>query len=177
MYYIYPKMLLFCLFCGFTSFAQAQNNDRPDIHDPDDEAWHRVYRSSEEPNSKKTFFERKKEKSNTSTTTAADNALVGFERVGCVCMDASMRRQTERGACGGHKGVRFWIYQRENGDTLMQATERHLLHPEAMPDDAPLTFGNSAVQPAPQHAFWDDAVYVALVLCAGGGIFFIIKKM
>jgi hypothetical protein len=172
MYYFYLKMLFLCSVCSITSFAQAQETARPDINDPDEEAWHRVYRSSEEVNNKKTFFERKAKEKNTAPT---NNALADFERVGCVCMDESMRRQTERGACSGHKGVRFWIYQRTNGDTLMQATERHLLHPEAMPDTEHLAFGNAAVVPTEEPNIWDKAVYVALILCAGGGIFFIVK--
>jgi hypothetical protein len=58
----------------------------------------------------------------------------GSTRVGCICMDYIEQQHTGRGACGGHNGVRFWVYQLPNGDTSRIATLRHEGHPDTLAD-------------------------------------------
>ena len=58
----------------------------------------------------------------------------GSTRVGCICMDYFEQQHTGRGACGGHDGVRFWVYQLPNGDTTRIATLRHEGHPDTLLD-------------------------------------------
>lgn len=54
-------------------------------------------------------------------------------RVGCICMDQERQSKKGTGACSGHGGVRFWLYQQDNGWVLEFPTKRHKKHP------APLT--------------------------------------
>jgi len=58
----------------------------------------------------------------------------GSKRVGCVCMDYEEKQQTGGGACGGHGGVRFWLYVLENGDTVRLSTWRDKEHPDSLGD-------------------------------------------
>lgn len=58
----------------------------------------------------------------------------GSTRVGCVCMDYIPQQHTGRGACGGHNGVRFWLYALPDGDTARIATLRHEGHPDTLLD-------------------------------------------
>ena len=58
----------------------------------------------------------------------------GSERVGCVCMDYFVQEHIGRGACGGHNGVRFWLYQLPSGDTVQIPTLRHEAHPDTLSD-------------------------------------------
>ncbi len=173
---IFLFLPLLCL-AALPSFAQNATKDnsdiRPDIYDPDDEAWEQKYHSSDDNGAKSTYYHTK---NNATTDKAKPGNLAGFERVGCICMDGKTRKQTERGACSGHKGVRYWVYQRENGDTLLSPTERHKLHPDEMPDDAPVVFGNAANSTHEHLPPRDAIIYIALLFCAGGGVFFIYRK-
>lgn len=58
----------------------------------------------------------------------------GSMRVGCVCMDYIEQQHTGRGACGGHNGVRFWLYALPNGGTGRIPTLRHEGHPDTLLD-------------------------------------------
>ena len=58
----------------------------------------------------------------------------GSVRVGCVCMDYHVLSVQGRGACGGHNGVRFWLYVLPSGDTVKIATLRHESHPDTLSD-------------------------------------------
>ena len=58
----------------------------------------------------------------------------GSVRVGCVCMDYHVLGVQGRGACGGHNGVRFWLYLLPSGDTAKIATLRHESHPDTLSD-------------------------------------------
>ncbi|KXX69430.1 hypothetical protein [Flammeovirga sp. SJP92] len=56
------------------------------------------------------------------------------KRIGCICMDGSKQEKKGRGACSGFGGVRFWIYQDNNNETLFP-TERHIEHPEPLSEE------------------------------------------
>jgi hypothetical protein len=58
----------------------------------------------------------------------------GSERVASVCMDYTTQSVTGRGACGGHNGVRFWLYLTPDGDTARIATLRHDDNPDTLSD-------------------------------------------
>jgi hypothetical protein len=58
----------------------------------------------------------------------------GSARVGCVCMDYFVKVNIGRGACGGHNGVRFWLYALPSGDTVQIPTLRHEAHPDTLSD-------------------------------------------
>jgi len=55
-------------------------------------------------------------------------------RIGCICMDDDRQNKQGTGACSGHGGVRFWLYQQENSWILEFPTKRHKNHP------APLSY-------------------------------------
>ena len=55
-------------------------------------------------------------------------------RIGCICMDDDRQNKRGTGACSGHGGVRFWLYQQESGWILEFPTKRHKKHP------APLSY-------------------------------------
>jgi hypothetical protein len=58
----------------------------------------------------------------------------GSMRVSCICMDYIEQQHIGRGACGGHNGVRFWVYALPNGDTARIPTLRHDGHPDTLLD-------------------------------------------
>jgi hypothetical protein len=60
----------------------------------------------------------------------------GSERVGCICMDYFVSQRIGQGACGGHNGVRFWLYELPSGDTVQIPTLRHEAHPDTLDDGA-----------------------------------------
>jgi hypothetical protein len=60
----------------------------------------------------------------------------GSERVGCICMDYSVQKRMGQGACNGHNGVRFWLYQLPAGDTVKIPTLRHEANPDTLTDVA-----------------------------------------
>ncbi len=55
---------------------------------------------------------------------------IGY-RVGCICMDSIRQKNTGMGACSHHRGVRYWLYEKENGKLYYEPTERHLIQLEA----------------------------------------------
>jgi hypothetical protein len=52
----------------------------------------------------------------------------GSERVGCVCMSGSVRSTTGIGSCSGQGGVRYWLVENAEGDTLQYPTSRQALN-------------------------------------------------
>lgn len=60
----------------------------------------------------------------------------GSQRVGCVCMDYIAQQRIGSGACNGHNGVRFWLYELPSGDTVKIPTLRHEAHPDTLTDAA-----------------------------------------
>lgn len=52
-------------------------------------------------------------------------------RVGCICMDNDRQDSRGAGACSGHGGVRFWLYEQRDGAILEHPTKRHRMHPSA----------------------------------------------
>ncbi len=56
----------------------------------------------------------------------------GAHRIACECMDEVKQDKTGRGACSGHGGVRYWIYQLPDKSLMRQATWRHEDHPEPL---------------------------------------------
>ena len=153
-----------------TIFAQTTAEYRPDIYDPDDEAWERVYHTADKDAQHATHYNRR----NAAHTATKTNKQMDCPRVGCICMDGIAQRRTERGACGGHKGVRFWVYERTNGDTLLNATERHLLHPEPLAADAPIVFGTTHSHWLIVNSYWlMDTLYVLMFILAA---FLFVKK-
>lgn len=59
---------------------------------------------------------------------------IGY-RIGCICMDSIRQNNRGRGACSHHRGVRYWLYEKENGKLHYEPTERHLIQAEVC--DAP----------------------------------------
>jgi hypothetical protein len=57
----------------------------------------------------------------------------GSERVGCVCMTGAVRGTTGIGSCSGQGGVRYWLIENADGDTLQYPTARQALNSETEP--------------------------------------------
>lgn len=53
-------------------------------------------------------------------------------RVGCICMDNDRQDNKGTGACNGHGGVRFWLYQQGDGRVYEYPTKRHKEHPSPL---------------------------------------------
>lgn len=52
----------------------------------------------------------------------------GAARVGCVCMSGSVRTTTGIGSCSGQGGVRYWLVETADGDTVQYPTSRQALN-------------------------------------------------
>ena len=142
----------------------ADDDERPDIYDTDETSrFHRVFRTSDDeaatPRHRKGQSYHQK---------PHDTAPLDAHRVGCICMDGSTQRQTASGACAGRKGVRFWVYERPNKDTLLAATERHKAHPEAIAPDAPIAFGHDNNTETPPLSSAERIFYLLLAFSSGG---------
>ena len=160
-----------CCFTSATILAQAtvtapaptlqdDTDDRPDIYDTDTpDRLERVFRTSDDKAA--TPRRRRAEQPLRST-------LLDAQRVGCICMDGSTQRQIGTGACAGHKGVRFWVHQRPNKDTLLEATERHRAHPDPLTPDPPIQFGQGAQTETPPLSSSERVLYLLVALSAGG---------
>jgi hypothetical protein len=57
----------------------------------------------------------------------------GSERVGCVCMTGAVRGTTGIGSCSGQGGVRYWLVENAEGDTIQYPTARQVLNSETEP--------------------------------------------
>jgi hypothetical protein len=131
------KNLTILLFLGCATFGFAQSENTAADHQEDMEAWEDYYRTSDDDPARSTARTPRK-------GPKGEKALPeNMQRVGCICMDNITRRQTGTGACAGHKGVRFWVYQNENADTMLLATERHTLHPDPLSAEQPIVFGKN----------------------------------
>jgi hypothetical protein len=86
--------------------------------------WDENYRTSDEDGEKGTRF-----------SFDVVHAPEGSERIGCICMDEISMDLKGTGACSGHGGVRFWIYELENGDEFLLQTERHKSHPSLLTEE------------------------------------------
>ena len=86
--------------------------------------WGEDYRTSEEEGERSTLF-------SFDINHPPENA----ERVGCECMDGTTMDLKGGGACAGYGGVRYWIYEDEEGERSMFSTERHHEHPEPLSEE------------------------------------------
>jgi hypothetical protein len=57
----------------------------------------------------------------------------GSERIGCVCMSGSVRGTTGIGSCSGQGGVRYWLVENAEGDTVQYPTARQALNGDNEP--------------------------------------------
>ncbi|MEZ4885635.1 MAG: hypothetical protein R3E32_12955 [Chitinophagales bacterium] len=107
---------------GFDDFDLLDDGlDEKKKEDVDGDGWDDVRRTSEGKGEKGTQYQRKNQ-----------NFKGVGRRVGAMCMDDSMQEEGGRGACSGHGGVRFWLYEKEDGTIERIATQRHLDHPDPL---------------------------------------------
>lgn len=118
------RFLVYGLFWGLTInqtvSISAQNNAEAGLDN--------IFRTSDEDNETATQASRRKGQ----RTQALPE---GSERVGCVCMSGSVRSTTGIGSCSGQGGVRYWLVENAEGDTLQYPTSRQALNSdtEVMP--------------------------------------------
>lgn len=92
-------------------------NEDPDLDDEYDE----TYRTSDEENEKGTRYDFNHLRDQPSG-----------KRVACICMDNVRQLNKGFGACAGRGGVRFWIYETEDGREIKKQTHKHALHPDEL---------------------------------------------
>jgi hypothetical protein len=111
------RFLVYGLFWGLTInqtvFVAAQNNAEAGLDN--------IFRTSDEDNETATQASRRKGQK----TQALPE---GSERIGCVCMSGSVRSTTGIGSCSGQGGVRYWLVENAEGDTLQYPTSRQALN-------------------------------------------------
>jgi hypothetical protein len=90
----------------------------------DDAGWDERYRTSEEEGEKGTQF-----------SFDVVHPPEGSKRMGCICMDEVSMDLKGTGACSGHGGVRFWVYELKDGDEFLLPTERHKSHPSPLTEE------------------------------------------
>jgi hypothetical protein len=113
--------ILFLFFAPLRLFAQD-----PDIAARERAVMEEIFRTSDQPGEIPVARgAREKRKKRVSVPE-------GAFRVGCVCMDDTQSGTRSTGACSGHGGVRFWVYQTKSGDTVHVLTARHERHPHAL---------------------------------------------
>lgn len=83
--------------------------------------WEQTWRSSEQPGERASTFRWHK-----------GSAPPSGRRIGAICMDDTRQDDAGRGACSGHGGVRFWIYQTHGDSIVLHPSERHWNHPEPL---------------------------------------------
>lgn len=86
--------------------------------------WDEDYRTSDEDGEKGTQF-----------SFDVVHVPEGAKRVGCICMDDITMDLKGTGACSGHGGVRFWVYELKDGGEFLLATDRHKFHPSPLTDE------------------------------------------
>lgn len=89
-----------------------------------------IWRTSDLPHEQGTLRNRKRPKRIDGSALLPE----GSQRVGCICMDYRIQKNLGTGACSGHNGVRFWLYQLPSGDTVKIPTLRHEAHPDTLSD-------------------------------------------
>jgi hypothetical protein len=107
------KMLIFSALMTCPIHLSAQNNP--------EEGLDNIFRTSDEEGETPTQYSRRKGQ----RTQALPE---GSERVGCVCMSGSVRATTGIGSCSGQGGVRYWLVENAEGDTLKYPTSRQALN-------------------------------------------------
>ena len=87
-------------------------------------------------------------------------------RVGCICMDNDRQDNKGTGACSGHGGVRFWLYQQEDGHLLEYPTTNHKNHPSALtPEElSSLTFYNKKRHKYESDNRTDDSDFYKMIM-------------
>jgi hypothetical protein len=87
-------------------------------------------------------------------------------RIGCICMDGYPSDVTGKGACSTRGGVRYWVYQGAQSDTIHWPTWRHALHPGPLQESelamlvAHRPFFNPQQQAAAGRTIWDFAIVI-----------------
>lgn len=94
------------------------------------------------------------------------------KRIGCICMDNEMQNSKGTGACSGRGGVRYWLYETEEG-VMKHPYWRHLAHPQALTEQE---LANLSAHQERDHPFeqasvgkdipgsqWPDVLIVALI--------------
>ena len=112
------KRFLVYLFIGILTInyalnLSAQNNAEAGLDN--------IFRTSDEDNETATQASRRKGQ-------RTQVLPEGSERVGCVCMSGSVRSTTGIGSCSGQGGVRYWLVENAEGDTLQYPTSRQALN-------------------------------------------------
>ncbi|MCC7222505.1 MAG: hypothetical protein IT273_02180 [Chitinophagales bacterium] len=174
--------LLIGWLCGFSLlYTQAQTSTQeaklpptaaePDTTDTDnndgddDDDWWNIFRTSDIEGEKSTRY---------------SSPNTDGKKIGCICMDYNVQENAGRGACGGHGGVRFWLYKMPSDSIVQVPTDRHRAHPTSLSSQeiSNLAANNEhKKQPAPRGLYLSEfyqlvALIVTAVLAALG-----IKKL
>ena len=145
------RFLLYVFFLGLTTDAvttTAQNSSESGLNN--------IFRTSDEDSETATQSNRRKGQR---TQTLPE----GAERVGCVCMTGAVRASTGIGSCSGQGGVRYWLIETAEGDTLQYPTARQALNtdnepvPYVGPNPQTRNTGQPTIiiMPAPTNGFVD----------------------
>lgn len=119
------QIMMLMVLALWTGSAAGQQQD-PDIADREREVMEEIFRTSDQPGEIPVARgARDRHRKRVSVP-------AGAFRVGCVCMDDTRSGTRSTGACSGHGGVRFWVYQTVSGDTVQVLTARHERHPHAL---------------------------------------------
>ncbi len=119
------QILIFMLLALWAGSAAGQQQD-PDIEKREREVMDEIFRTSDQPGEVPVARGAREQHRKRVSVPA------GAFRVGCVCMDDTRSDTRSTGACSGHGGVRFWVYQTVSGDTVQVLTARHERHPHAL---------------------------------------------
>lgn len=103
--------------------------------DEDVDDWDEHFRSSDLEGERPTQYSRQRNKKEKDVGRVPP-VPKGAKRVGCLCMDDVEQEKTGNGACSGRGGVRFWIYELQDGNLHQHPTERHLFNPDPLDEVA-----------------------------------------
>ncbi len=125
-----PVIMMLLPLCNslFMSKANAQTTDNKKQKDAIEIGIDSIWRSSDFEGETPVLRQQRKAKRVDGSASLPE----GSERVGCICMDYFVLDRIGRGACTGHNGVRFWLYQLPSGDTVQIPTLRHEGHPDTL---------------------------------------------
>jgi hypothetical protein len=112
-----------------TEMEETEEVEEPEAETPQ-KGLESIWRTSDLPNQTPTLRQQR----HAQRTDGSAQLPEGSERVGCVCMDYFVLTKLGRGACTGHNGVRFWLYELPTGDTVQIATLRHEANPDTLSD-------------------------------------------
>lgn len=113
------------------SLQPQEEEAEPPVDSLDADAWDDIFRTSDMEKEKPTQAS-KRYNPKRPRDYKPKPAPKGAHRVGCECMDEVRQEKTGRGACGGHGGVRYWIYQLEDESLMRHPTWRHEDHPSPL---------------------------------------------